>query len=93
MKIKHVKGEKKADILIYALSTCGWCKKAKKYLEERGVAYSYVDVDELDDEENRKAMEEVRRWNPSGSFPTIVVNQSRCIRGFQPGELREVVGE
>jgi len=91
MEIKHVKGKKKADLLLYTLSTCGWCKKTKQLLNEKGVAYSYVDVDLLDDEENEKVMEEIRKWNPSTSFPTIVVNGKECIRGYKPDELLEVI--
>jgi len=91
MEIKHVKGKNKGDILLYTLSTCGWCKKTKQLLNEKGAAYSYVDVDLLDDEENERVMEEVRKWNPSCSFPTIVVNGEHCIQGYKPDELLKVI--
>jgi glutaredoxin-like protein NrdH len=35
-----VKGVNKAKIVMYALSTCGWCAKTKKFLNELGVSYS-----------------------------------------------------
>ena len=31
-------------IKIYSTPTCPWCKKAKAYLEEKGIAYEGVDV-------------------------------------------------
>jgi glutaredoxin-like protein NrdH len=93
MELTHVKGKKTCDIKLYALSTCGWCKKTKKLLNDRGIDYSYVDVDLLDDEDNARAMEEVERWNPSGSFPTVVINGQQCIPGYKPDELLKAIGE
>jgi glutaredoxin-like protein NrdH len=92
MALQHVPGKQLGDIKIYALSTCPWCKKTKKLLEDLGVDYYFTDVDLLTGEEKNKAMAVVRRWNPSASFPTIVVNDSRCIIGFREDELREALG-
>lgn len=93
MEIKHVKGVKKCDILLYALSTCGWCRRIKKLLDEKGVAYSYVDVDLLDENENAKVMEEVLRWNPKETFPTIIINGRYAIQGYDPDALKKVLDE
>ena len=93
MEIIKVKGVHKADILIYALSTCGWCKKAKQFLNEKGIAYSYIDVDLLDDDENLTVMETIRKWNPSGSFPTIVINNTKGLRGFNSSDLSKAIEE
>ena len=87
----HVDGAPTVPILIYTLSTCGWCKKTKQYLNELGVAYDYVDVDMAGDERDA-VMEEVRKWNPSCSFPTVVVAGKEAIVGFQPDRLKKVVG-
>ena len=84
----HVKGIKKADIMIYALSTCGWCQKTKTLLNELGIAYDYIDVDELDPDEKEQVMAEVRRYNPGESFPTCVVN-GKGIAGYSPEALKK----
>jgi len=34
MKIEQVEGENKGKILLYSLSTCGWCNKTKERLSE-----------------------------------------------------------
>ena len=31
-------------IFLFALSTCVWCKKTKKLLDQFGVKYDYADV-------------------------------------------------
>lgn len=92
MNIKHVDGVKKGDILLYALSTCVWCKKTKRLLNELGVEYDYIDVDLLDDHEKEEVEEAIRRWNPACSFPTLVINNERCIIGYKNDEIREELG-
>ena len=92
MEIKHVDGKKRGDVILYALSTCVWCKKTKKLLSELGVEYSYIDVDLLSTEEKKKVEEEVRKWNPAYSFPTTVINNERCILGFRKHDIIEALG-
>jgi glutaredoxin-like protein NrdH len=89
----HVDGEQTTKIMIYALSTCGWCKKVKAFLNEFGVAYDYIDVDTLEGEDQTQIMNVVAKWNPSRSFPTIVVNDEESIVGFQQDKLKKVVGK
>jgi glutaredoxin-like protein NrdH len=91
MALQHVPGKQLGDVKVYALSTCPWCKKTKKLLDDLGVDYYFVDVDLLTGEEKNKAMAVVRKWNPSVSFPTIIVNNTRCIIGFREDELREAL--
>ena len=40
-----------ADILMYSTSWCGDCRRAKQFLNERGVAYREINVDEDPDAE------------------------------------------
>jgi glutaredoxin-like protein NrdH len=88
MSTTHIQGKNVGRIMLYALSTCGWCRKTKSLLNELGVEYSYTDVDLLDETENEKTMNEVRKWNPGCSFPTIIIN-NKCIVGFKENEIRE----
>ncbi len=92
MEMTHVPGEHKADIKLYALSTCPWCRKVKALLDELGVEYDFVDVDLLDDDEREKVVEEVRHWNPTGGFPTIVFDDEKCVVGFDEARIKETVG-
>ena len=91
MIIEHVKGENKGKIMLYALSTCGWCKKTKKLLDELGVEYNYTYVDYLNGNEKEKTMEEIMKWNPRCSFPTVVINDKECIVGFKEKKIKEVL--
>ena len=93
MEFEHVAGKNAGDIKVFALSTCPWCKKAKKLLDDMGVEYFFMDVDLLTGEARSQAITAVHRWNPAGSFPTIVINNSKCIVGFKENEIREALGE
>ena len=33
--------------------------------------------------------EKVLRWNPSGSYPTLVLDDRRAIVGYDPEKIRE----
>lgn len=92
MRMTHVKGNKMGKVVLYALSTCGWCRKTKRLLDKMGIEYSYVDVDLLEDKEEDEVMKEIERWNPKCSFPTVVVNNGKCIVGFNEEKIKKAVG-
>lgn len=92
MKIEHVEGKNKGKILLYALSTCGWCKKTKEFLKKLGVEYSYIFVDLLEGQEKDDIMEDVKKWNPRCSFPTVVINDEKCIVGYKEDQIKEALG-
>lgn len=87
----HVDGtHTKHHVFLYTLSTCGWCRKTKALLQELGVAYDYVDVDDQQGGNRELAKQEVLHWNPACSFPTIIIDDKECIVGFQEDKLREL---
>ena len=91
MKVEHVNGENKGNIMLYALSTCLWCKKTKKILDNLGVEYNFLYVDLLEGDEKEKTREEIIKWNPNCTFPTIVINDKECIVGFKEKKIKEVL--
>lgn len=91
-ELKQVPGEDVGEVVLYALSTCGWCRKTKRLLDELGVAYRYVDVDMLSGDARGTASDDVKRWNPRCSFPTLVIRGEECIVGFDEAKIRRVLG-
>ncbi len=90
MEVNHVKGVNKGDVMLYALSTCAWCKKTKALLNSMNVEYSYIDVDLLKGGERDKVIEDLKKWNPRCSFPTLVINDMSVV-GYKEDEIREVL--
>ena len=91
MTFQRVDGTDKGRIVLYALSTCMWCRMAKTLLSDMGVGYEYIDVDTLPTEEKDAVKKEIKRWNPDGSYPTIVINDTECVSGYDEAEIREKV--
>ncbi|NMB76544.1 MAG: glutaredoxin family protein [Myxococcales bacterium] len=79
-------------IHLYALSTCGWCRKTKKFLEDHGQAFSCDDVDLLTGPDKERVTNEVVRFNPRRSYPTVVIDDKVVIVGFDEERLREALG-
>jgi len=91
MRTEHVDGKDKGMVMLFALSTCGWCARTKDLLREMGVAFDYSFVDLLDGKEQDDAISLVEKFNPSGSFPTLVINNKKVIIGFREQEIREAL--
>lgn len=89
MKTEHVEGKDKGEVVLFALSTCGWCRKTRMLLEELGIDFKYIYVDLLTGDERSEVINEVQKWNPQVSFPTIVINNDDIIVGFKEEEIRE----
>jgi glutaredoxin-like protein NrdH len=79
------------DVKVFSLSTCSHCRAVKKLLGKCGVKYEFTDVDQLDGEERKAILEDVRKFNPRCSFPTIVIGET-VIVGFKEDEVRSALG-
>ncbi|MHC4182952.1 MAG: glutaredoxin family protein [Planctomycetota bacterium] len=89
--INNVSGKDVGHIMLYAISTCGWCAKTKKLLDDLGIGYAFEYVDHLQGKEREQAIQKVKHWNPMGSFPTLVINDNTCIVGYKEDEIREAL--
>jgi hypothetical protein len=50
-----------------------------------------VDVDLLEGEERKAILEDVKKFNPRCSFPTIIIGDT-VIVGYKEEEIREALG-
>ena len=78
-------------VKMYTLSTCSHCKATKRFLDDCRVEYEFTDVDLLHGEERAAILEDVKKWNPNCSFPTIIIG-NRVIVGFKEHEIKEALG-
>jgi glutaredoxin-like protein NrdH len=77
-------------IKIYTLSTCSHCKATKRFLDACRVEYSFTDVDLLQGAEREAILEDVRKYNPQCTFPTIIIGD-KVIVGFREDEIRKAL--
>lgn len=77
-------------VTIYALSTCLWCKKTKKYFEEKKVPVDAVDYDKQDEARQEEMMAEMHREGCTGSFPFVKIGGA-CVQGYDPVEFDKLL--
>lgn len=79
------------EVKIYSLSTCSHCRATKKFLGECGIKYEFTDVDLLDGDERKAILEDIKKFNPRCSFPTIVIGE-KVIVGYKEDEIKGALG-
>lgn len=92
IKWTHVPGREIKDLKLYALSTCGHCKITKDFLSEAKVSYDYIYVDLLSGDELEKVYAEMKKYNPRGSFPTLLIDGKDVIVGSRIDDIKKELG-
>ncbi len=75
---------------VYALSTCPYCKRTKRFLDDHKIAYECIEVDLLDDAKQDKVLEEIEKLTGKRSFPVVVVGKE-IIVGHDETKLKKVL--
>jgi glutaredoxin-like protein NrdH len=84
-----MKGQK--PVKMFTLSTCSHCKAAKQFMRDNDIDITFTDVDLLKGTEQATVLEELKKYNPGFSFPTILIDQEVII-GFQEDKIRKALG-
>jgi len=77
-------------IKVFALSTCPYCRQARTFLDESGVAYEVVEVDKLTGQERADAIADVKRLSNGTSFPVIVFDEEVVI-GYNKSRIQQLI--
>jgi glutaredoxin-like protein NrdH len=92
MGLSKVSGKNnKHKVLVYALSTCVWCKMTKQFLKDNDIEFEYVDVDLCSDEDKQKIRRHIQSKGGSLSYPTIIIDNNMLITGFRKDKLKEAL--
>ncbi len=73
-----------ARVTIYTTDWCGYCKKAKAYMRERGISYVEYDIEK----DNDRYVEFKRRGG--NGVPLIVVGE-KTMSGFDSEEFEQML--
>lgn len=73
-----------ANVVIYSSNTCGYCKQAKEYLQEKGVNYEEKNISN-----DPTARRELMQKGYMG-VPVIVVNGEEIV-GFDKSRLEQLL--
>ena len=89
--IKVSGGRSDHSVFVFALSTCGWCKRTKEFLKENNVAFEYIDIDKCTMEEKREVGRIFKEKGIPLDFPVMVIDDEVLISGFKPDEFMEAL--
>ena len=93
MQFSKVPGKQnKHRVVLYALSTCVWCKMTKQFLQDSDVEFEYINVDMCEEDDKQKIREQIQSKGGSLTYPTTIVDDSVVITGFRKDKLKEALG-
>lgn len=81
----------KHKVLLYAISTCGWCKRAKKFLNDNNVEYEYVDIDLCNWKDKQEIRRDIQSRGGRPVYPTLIIDNKILLTGASSDKLREVL--
>ncbi|MHA1716963.1 MAG: ferredoxin-thioredoxin reductase catalytic domain-containing protein, partial [Promethearchaeota archaeon] len=80
-------------VRVYALSTCGFCKKCLRFLHNHQIIFEYMYFDLLDQEVKHNVRRELKKtYNERVAFPFVVIDDDVVIVGFLENELKRILG-
>lgn len=80
------------DVTVYALSTCGHCKRALRFLDDNSIKYRYIFMDLIPSEEKNKIKEYLAKISKLYvTFPFMVVDDTSFLAGFIEDEWRRML--
>lgn len=92
MNVVKIEGKNNRHrVFMYAISTCAWCKKTKKFLKDNHVEFEYVDVDLCSDEDKEKIRQDIERRGGRPSYPIIIVDDKHMIIGLHEDQISEAL--
>lgn len=83
---------KEHKVLIYAITTCIWCKRAKKFLRDQDIEYKYVDIDQCNVEDRSKIKKDILARGGQLVYPTIIIDDKILINNFRIDKIRDALG-
>lgn len=92
--IETVEGTRKQDntIFLFAISTCMWCKKGKRWLNEHEYSYSYLDIDKIPVKKKNQLKNNIEKvFGVRPRFPFLIVNKMQYDSGFNPDIWEEII--
>ena len=92
--IISIEGTKKQNhnIFLFAISTCMWCKKGKRWLNKKGYSYSCLDIDKIPVKEKNQLKKDIESvFGVKPRFPFLIVNKVKYDAGYNPDIWEEII--
>jgi len=81
------------ELTVYALSTCAFCKRSMRFLQDNGLTYRYVYLDQLDFDLKREVKQELKaKFDNLPVFPVLTIDGEEALSGFTEEKWSERLG-
>jgi len=79
-------------VVVYALSTCGFCKQALNWLREKNVTFSFIYLDQIEfakkEEVKKRLFDEHQKRI---LFPFAIIDNTTVLAGFNKQDWEEKI--
>jgi glutaredoxin len=94
LKFEHRDGEKTSPLItVYALSTCGFCKRSMAFLEANGFAYRCIYLDKIPLDHKTEVKKELKeKYKTDIAFPFATIGDTEHLVGFIEVDWKKTLG-
>lgn len=78
-------------VVMYTLSTCPWCMRAKKFFREHDIPFEYTDYDKADEATKNAIRENCKAHGSEMSFPFVLIDEDVVV-GYNPNKYADLLG-
>lgn len=78
------------SVVLYGLSTCPWCRKAKEFFSDRSVPLEYTNYDQVDEDRQNEMVEKMRAAGGEVTFPFAWIGEDAVI-GWKPHQYKQLL--
>ena len=88
---QSVEGKKDNNVTIVTLSTCMWCKKCKRFLQDNDMKYQYVDVDKIPPKDKSKILNYLKdSYQSRIAYPFLICDNGHVV-GYDPQKYEKLM--
>ncbi len=73
---------------MYTLSTCPWCRKTKKFFQERNIPFDFIDYDLASEADQERISKDMMKYTGHIAFPFVRIGDVVII-GYNPEKFEE----
>ncbi|MBD3228385.1 MAG: hypothetical protein GF329_09370 [Candidatus Lokiarchaeota archaeon] len=89
---KNIPGENNShDVQLVTISTCVWCNRLKRLLNENKVDYDYIDIDLIQRGEKNRLKNLLYDYTDRLSFPMCFID-GELVQGFKENIIKNKLG-
>ena len=78
-------------VLLFTLTLWKRCKMTKEYLIEHDIAFEYVDVVTVSEEDRREIFDTLVSMTIPVGFPVSIIDDTVVMSGYHPDELKDAL--